>query len=253
MAVRIETQDRDSAHLRQVLVAGEVVSWLTVLDMRIRLLGEPIRMGGIGGVNTKEAHRMKGYARRLLSDTVRYMTAQGHDVSMLFGIPNFYDKFGYAPCLPDCRVAISTRDAERSRPAARGYSVRPLTEQDYPFVVRLHNECNRNRSASVIREVGAFHGFRHGSDWRVQTIASVVQRSGGDPVGYIVRDKSATEVKVASWTPSRRARIPPCSTSWPARPWRCGARRYRYSCRRTIRSWCSPGATDAAARRSTTA
>ena len=80
---------------------GEVASWLWVLDLPTRLLGQTVRMGGIGGVNTKESHRMKGYARRLLSDTVSYMTEQGYDVTMLFGIPDFYDKFGYIPaCRP---------------------------------------------------------------------------------------------------------------------------------------------------------
>jgi predicted acetyltransferase len=195
MTIRIETQQKDRDRLRQVMLDGEAVSWLWVLDMRMRLLGEPIRMAGIGGVNTKEEHRMKGYARRLLSDTVRYMTDEGFDVSMLFGIPNLYDKFGYAPCLPEHRATIATRDAERAREAARGYSVRPLTEKDIPLVVRLHNEANRGRAGSLIRDAGRFHGFRLGSDWRRQAQASAVEDGDGRAVGYLVWDKSDTDVK----------------------------------------------------------
>lgn len=195
MTVRIETQQKDRDRLRQVMLDGEAVSWLSVLDMRIRLLGEPIKMAGIGGVNTKEAHRMKGYARRLLSDTVRYMTGEGYDVSMLFGIPDFYDKFGYAPCLPERRAVIATRDAERARDAARGYSVRPLTEKDIPLVVRLHNEANRSRAGSLIREAGRFHGFRQGSDWRRQALAAVVVDADSRAVGYLACDRSDTDVR----------------------------------------------------------
>ena len=35
-----------------------------------------------------------------------YMTENGFDVSMLFGIPNFYHKFGYATVLPETYVEI---------------------------------------------------------------------------------------------------------------------------------------------------
>ena len=42
------------------------------------------------------------------------MTQEGFDCAILFGIPDFYDKFGYAVCLPECRTEMRTRDAERA-------------------------------------------------------------------------------------------------------------------------------------------
>ncbi len=179
VSIEIRTEDRGDGHLRQVVVDGEVASWLWVLDQPTRLLGQTVRMGGIGGVNTKESHRMKGYARRLLSDTVSYMTEQGYDVTMLFGIPDFYDKFGYMPCIPAYSVTLVTREAERAGEAAKGWKVRPMTEDDYAFVVRVSNAANADRSASLIRYKGKWSGFRHGSDWWTKATAAVVE----DPKG----------------------------------------------------------------------
>ena len=195
MAIEIQTHDQPPNYLRQLMVGGEAASWLWVGDRPIRLLGETVRMGGIAGVNTKQDQRMKGYARRLLSDTVTYMTEQGYDVSMLFGIPDFYDKFGYIPCIPGYRVTIATRDAERAGEAAKGWSVRPLTPDDYAFVVRVSNAANADRAASLIRYAGKWSGFRHGSDWWRKATAAVVEDPEGRPAGYMAWDKGVTEVK----------------------------------------------------------
>ncbi len=195
MGIEIRTRDEGDGHRRQVFVDGEAVSWLWVLDHPIRLLGQTVRMGGIGGVGTREEHRMKGYARRLLSDTVRYMTDQGYDVTMLFGIPDFYDKFGYIPCIPAHQVTMATRDAERAAGAAKGWKVRPLTEDDYAFVVRVSNAANADRSASLIRYKGKWNGFRHGSDWWTKATAAVVEDPDGRPAGYMAWDKGVTAVK----------------------------------------------------------
>jgi predicted nucleotide-binding protein (sugar kinase/HSP70/actin superfamily) len=61
--------------------------------------------------------------------------------------------------------------------------------------VRLHNEANRGRAGSLIRDAGRFHGFRLGSDWRRQAQASAVESADGRAVGYLVWDKSDTDVK----------------------------------------------------------
>jgi len=195
MTIEIVTQDHGGAHLRQVVVDGKAVSRLWVLERRIRLLGEPVRMAGIGGVRTHEAHRKKGYARRLLEDTVRFMTDAGYSVSMLFGIPDFYDRYGYAPCLPEHRTVIATRDAERAAGAAAGCSVRRLQPDDFPFIVGLYDRHNRCRSASIIRDARNFRQFSKGSSWHVPADGAVFLDSGGRRVGYAVWDRTEHAVR----------------------------------------------------------
>src|SRR5262249_3016322 len=100
----------------ELLAEGEAVSSLEVINLVMRIGHCPVRMGGIGGVGTNDKHRNKGYARRVLEYSTQWMAENGFDCATLFGIGDFYDKFGYAACLPDGRVEVATRDAERALP-----------------------------------------------------------------------------------------------------------------------------------------
>jgi len=196
MTTTIRKRIDGNRHLLELLQDGEAVSQLTVLDATIRVLGTPVRMGGIAGVGTRPEHRMKGQARRLLEEAVRYMTGLGHDVSMLFGIPDFYDKFGFLPCLPSHCVRIATRDAERAAESAGGYSTRPIRQDDYSFVVRLYGEDNRNRPAALVRDDRSFAGFPKGSGFRTPAACLILQDAKGTGVGYAAFDVSRTDVTV---------------------------------------------------------
>jgi predicted acetyltransferase len=115
---------------------------------------------------------------------------------MLFGIPDFYDKFGFVPCLPSHCVHIATRDAERAAEGAGDYSTRPIGENDYGFVARLYNEDNRNRAASLVRDERSFRGFHKGSNFRTQAAGFILEDGNGRSVGYAAFDDSRTEVNV---------------------------------------------------------
>jgi len=140
---------------------------------------------------------MKGHARYLLHDTVRYMTEEGFDVSVLFGIPDFYNKFGFIPCLPDHRISVATRDAERAGRRAGKYTTSPMSKRDCGFVVRLYNEDNRHRPASLVREREHFSGFARGTDYWIKASAFVMRDERGRKVAYAVLDDTDTAVKVA--------------------------------------------------------
>ena len=47
MGIEIHTEDKGDGHLRQVVVGAEVASWLWVLDLPMRLLGQTVCMGWI--------------------------------------------------------------------------------------------------------------------------------------------------------------------------------------------------------------
>ena len=109
--MHIITNDEGRSHRREMLIDEETeIAHLWVIDFQMRIGTAQVRMAGIGDVYTNRQYRMKGYMRHLYEDTLNYMTAEGYDVSMLFGIPNFYTKFGYATSLPDPqRMPAATR------------------------------------------------------------------------------------------------------------------------------------------------
>ncbi len=90
----------------EVIVGDRTVSWLSIEPFTLRIGAATVRMDGIAGVGTEEEFRRRGYARRLLEATVAWMRQGDAALSMLYGIRDFYPKFGYATAGPDHRVVI---------------------------------------------------------------------------------------------------------------------------------------------------
>ena len=94
---------------------GRTLARLAVVPFHQRVGRALLWMGGVAGVNTDPVAREQGLARRLLTFAVEWMRDQGFDWSGLFGIPNFYTRFGYASALPEYELVIATARAEMAR------------------------------------------------------------------------------------------------------------------------------------------
>ncbi len=195
--MHIKTVDDGRRHRRELWIDDESnVAHLWVIDYTMRIGTAEVRMAGIGGVHTERDHRMKGYMRQLFTDTVTYMTDQGYDVSMLFGIENFYNKFGYAVCLADHRFTVKTRDAEVANAFARPLTPRPIEPADMPAIVSMYNTQNATRSGTLTRAADTFTEFPKGSHWSAQAEAMVWENADGNLLGYVVTDINRKEVTV---------------------------------------------------------
>jgi len=204
--MRMITEDvhRRRAHLRALEINGERVSHLMVFDYDMRIGPAVVKMGGIGGVATRHEHRMKGYSRKVMLDTVRWMRDNGYDATVLYGIEHFYHKFGYCPCMPEVTATVRTRDAEEFLRRPVGFRVRAFdAKKDLGALLRLYNRANASRPLSIVRHKGRFQAFRHGSHFRATGEAFVLESSGGRFAGYCIYDASpapttACEVETAS-------------------------------------------------------
>lgn len=194
--MQFRTIDEGLGHRRELWIDDETkAAHLWVFDLSMRIGSAEVRMAGIGDVYTERAHRMKGYMRHLYEDTVQYMIDGGYDVSMLFGIPNFYTKFGYAASLPKPTFTIQTRDAEAAvSPVVLGAS-RPIEPADIPRVLELHNRENAERTGTLVRRVGRFEKFQ-GTHWDRVSEAVLWEDAGGALLAYAVWDRRPTEVTV---------------------------------------------------------
>lgn len=206
--MRIKTRDEGREHIRELWVDDEVVSFLTVIDYEMRIGSAQVRMGGIGGVETKEKHRKKGYMRTLMEDTVAYMKHEGYDVSMLFGISNFYTKFGYAVCLPSHKCTVSTRDAEEAKKDAGEYTIRIIEKEALDSVLALYNKNNHGRTCSIVRTNEHFLKFRRGSRYGRPADHFFIEDEHKELLAYAVFDKSEQEVNVVE-VESREDRLFP--------------------------------------------
>ena len=159
------------------------VSTVTLREYQMRFGSAQLKMGGIAGVGTKEAHRNKGYSRHLMEDIIRYMNENGYDVSMLFGIPKFYHKFGYATTIPETYVEFDTKDVPAAAPI---YQVRKFQTEDAPKIVDIYTANNAERTGTPLRtEIGWKEFTRRGG---ILPDPYVVSNEVGEVIGYFVCD-----------------------------------------------------------------
>ncbi len=185
-------EDRQKVEL---IINGESVSWLWIIDLNMRVGSAVLRIGGIGGVETKPEHRLKGYAAKVLEKSMQVMQEEGYDLSILFGIPNFYHRFGYIPVLPEYTLQILTRSAEK---AGSVYSLRPFEMKDIEPVLDIYHQENSFETGSIIRSKESWKGFPRGSGYSVKVkVKAIVVESEGKVIGYAAYDDSQEKVNIA--------------------------------------------------------
>ena len=163
----------------------EDVSRLWLIEYRMRFGTAQLKMGGIAGVGTNEEHRNKGYSRRVMENSTVFMTENGFDVAMLFGIPNFYPKFGYATALPETWVKLDTGAAQA---ATSTYQIRQFEVEDVPKILVLYAANNAERTGTPLRDETHWKEFKMGSDFGVAADPFVVLNEADEVIGYFVCD-----------------------------------------------------------------
>jgi predicted acetyltransferase len=115
---------------------------------------------------------------------------------MLYGIPDFYTKFGYAVCLAAPTVKLRTRDAELAKSLAQPITTAPVTSADWPAITGLFNQRNAARTCSMVRSTETFKGFQMGSYWNIRAESVTLKDSHERFAGYAVWDQTAESVNV---------------------------------------------------------
>jgi predicted acetyltransferase len=173
-------------------LAGEAVSWLDIPVYRLHLGLARFSLGGLAGVATKPEHRMKGYSRRLLAHAVKLMTDEGLDLTMLFGIGDYYEKFDYAQALSEYEISLPGRAVADFKANLRA---RPLDKSEYPLTLPLHRRFASTRTLTLDRTTAHWPGIFLGSNWTLKSVATAFFR-GKKLAGYLLTDDKPDSVRV---------------------------------------------------------
>ena len=163
-------------------------SRLWIVEKTLRIGKAKIRFGGIAGVGTKEEHRMKGYASVVLEASTKLMQDRGYEMGMLYGIRNFYHRFGYGVVFPVSRLFVKTENMLSAKEVLR---VRAMKKADGAMVQKLYNRLNATRTATVVRPA-QWSYFELSPDFKKPGQAIVVEDAKGRIQGYatwVIRDE----------------------------------------------------------------
>ena len=201
---------------------GTPIAQIRVCDRTMRLGAAKVRVGGIGDVSTHPFYRRQGVMRHLFAHVLQFMKDEGYDISMLWGIPNFYDKFGYI-------VGLRTPSLEISRSQVEGLDAplagRKARRGDIPAILRLHEFHSRTRDGAMDRlgDLWARRAVREGTCriiedrayylWRAEDRALTIIEVGLGPrcdaatLASLLRD--AAGVARAHEKPTVKLELPP--------------------------------------------
>ena len=139
---------------RIIREGGRIVSHISIIEKRVWIGPAEVKVAGIGDVCTHPRARGKGYARLLMEDALRYMAEHGYPMSMLYGIPNFYHKFGYIEAVRDTKWLLY---AHRIPEPAGEYRLRPMRAGDLPALMDLYRRNFSGLNLCVIRNEAYWH------------------------------------------------------------------------------------------------
>jgi predicted acetyltransferase len=176
---RMDYQTKDPyykpEHSRIVRVDGRIVSHVSIVEKRMRIGRAVVKVAGIGDVYTLPDHRKKNFSRLLMQDAIKYMKAHRYPLTMLYGIPNFYHKFGYIEAIVEYATFVPTTATVDVKPVL---NVRPYEPSDAPRANELYNATYANKTCAMVREPA--HWYKMGDP----KTAVVVTDNTGETCGY---------------------------------------------------------------------
>lgn len=197
--VRYEATDGGGFKLR-LMEGEEAVARLAVGRYTMQVAGVGVMMGGIADVVAHPAQRGKGYGAQLLRAAVARMRDERYPLSLLFGITDFYHRFGYAPVLAEYALTISTRHAERFLGEAHADTahVRAGATEDAPALLELYTRVNSTRSGTLRRAAEKLDPTpkRDVENWWTHARRILLAEEGGRPAGYAVLSGNPAQFRV---------------------------------------------------------
>ena len=195
-------------HTRIALSGGELAACLRLTTETIRLGEARLKMGGLGWVTTATRYRHKGVCRLLMLDTMQYMRTHRYHVSMLFGIPNFYHRFGFTTALTNHCIRIDV--AEAALAIDNLTKLRMAKPGDLSAVQKIHSANDSDVACSIIRS--AAHMTNR---WDQLKQLRVLTNDNGKVLGYFLpraaKDHLAVDELGVSDEAASRAALAACA------------------------------------------
>ncbi len=160
------------------LLEGKMVTHWGIWDYLMRIGEAKVRVAGIGAVATCGFHRKLGLMDVTARAGIERAARAGYDLSLLFGIGDFYHKFGYVrawtPTVYRTGVDNLPLDADAPEPQRGPYDPADKAIQ------RIYNREHKGLTGSAVRPT-----YQSRIDWK-QCESWIWQDKTGRSKGYLV-------------------------------------------------------------------
>lgn len=177
---------------------GVNVSWLYVIDVLLHYGSAKVRVGGVAGVYTPREYRGRGFSAATLRYAVEWMKGQGYPLTALFGIHEYYHKFGYATFMGEHTVTMSLRDSSRVESEDLDWEISDDSGYFKEEIAGIYETTNALWVGARARDPSTWPGFRKGVSWE-HPAKPLVLKSSGRVVAYAALERwpSPEELLVA--------------------------------------------------------
>lgn len=138
------------------LVDGQMVTHYGVWDYQMRIGSAVVRCGGIGCVATHGEFRKQGLMAQTIPTSLNAMRQGGYDLTILFGVGDFYHRFNYVRAWNEVKWFINRDKLPAELPAVKTEIFDGTPRED---IARLHNRQNATATGSAVRPTYAVHGY----------------------------------------------------------------------------------------------
>ena len=170
----------------------KIVSHIGVWKYPMRVGKARLMTGGIGAVMTAGACRKRGLSARVWDKTILAMREGGYDFSILFGIRDFYHRFGYVQAWPSTDHVLKTASLPEGAGKLRLRKVddrQPLCGRG--AIMRIYECEHADIVGTAVRPIYTLtHGLSH--KFEVRALCN----SGGRTKGYVVTRAGGGDLQV---------------------------------------------------------
>jgi len=166
--------------LRVTEVDGEIVSMMLIIRRQIRIGTAVVKGAFVAPVATHPKHQRRGYCSAVMKDAISYMKRQNFDMTMLWGEPWLYPKYGYSPSMAFPRLVINPERCKKVE--TEPYTLEPFDEQRLKEVTTIYHNNTATRTCAEIRSPELY-------EWKPRSphadFEAIVNKKG-EIIGYVV-------------------------------------------------------------------
>jgi predicted N-acetyltransferase YhbS/uncharacterized protein YbaA (DUF1428 family) len=170
-------------------LGGEIITHFGIWRFQIRVGRARVWAAGVGSVTTHGHYRKRGFLRQTANVTFNALRDSDYDISLLFGIPNLYEQFGYRRAWTGLNAAI---EVERSSAQAMVGRLERCGSGARADLAALYNRENATLTGTAIRPVFPIGNPLVDSD-------AYLWKKNKRVAGFVFVGRTGSTLEVRSW------------------------------------------------------